>query len=43
VRQKKDKYIEAYRCAEGIALDNAPISKNAGQVTGETGIKLNLG
>ena len=29
--EDKDKYIEDYRCAEGIALDNACISKNAGQ------------
>jgi len=27
----KDKYIEDYRRAEGIALDKASISKNAGQ------------
>jgi len=29
----KDKYIEDYRRAEGIALDKASISKNAGQRT----------
>jgi len=28
-----DKYIEGYRLAEGIALDKASISKNAGQRT----------
>jgi len=27
----KDRYIEEYRCAEGITLDMASISKNAGQ------------
>jgi len=27
----KDRYIEDYRRAEGIALDKASISKNAGQ------------
>jgi len=35
----KDKYIEDYRGAEGIALDNASISKNAGQ---RTLVKLKL-
>jgi hypothetical protein len=29
----KDRYIEEYRCAEGIALDKASIFKNAGQRT----------
>jgi hypothetical protein len=29
----KDRYIEEYRRAEGIALDKASISKNAGQRT----------
>ena len=29
----KDKYIEEYRRAEGVALDKASISKNAGQRT----------
>jgi hypothetical protein len=29
----KDKYIEDYRRAEGVALDKASISKNAGQRT----------
>jgi len=29
--KNKDKYIEDYRCAEGIALDKASIFKNAGQ------------
>jgi len=29
----KDKYIEVYRRAEGIALDKASISKHAGQRT----------
>ena len=31
--ENKDKYIEEYRGAEGIALDRASISKNAGQCT----------
>jgi len=31
--ENKDQYIEDYRCAEGIALDKASISKNAGQRT----------
>jgi len=31
--EHKDKYIEEYRRAEGIALDKASISKNAGQRT----------
>jgi len=31
--EKKDQYIEDYRRAEGIALDKASISKNAGQRT----------
>ena len=31
--ENKDKYIEDYRRAEGIALDKASISKNAGQRT----------
>jgi len=31
--ENKDKYIENYRRAEGIALDKASISKNAGQRT----------
>jgi hypothetical protein len=29
----KDKYIEEYSGAEGIAIDEASISKNAGQRT----------
>jgi len=32
-QENNDKYIEYYRRAEGIALDKAPISKNAGQRT----------
>ena len=35
----KDRYIEDYRRAEGIALDNASISKNSGQ---RTLVKLKL-
>ena len=31
--ENKEKYIEDYRRAEGIALDKASISKNAGQRT----------
>jgi len=31
--ENKDKYIEDYRRAEGIALDKASISKNSGQRT----------
>jgi len=31
--EDKDKYIEDYRRVEGIALDKASISKNAGQRT----------
>ena len=37
----KDKYIEDYRRAEGIAMDKASISKNAGQIT-LAKLKLNL-
>jgi len=36
----KDKYIKDYRRAEGIVLDKASISKNAGQRTLEK-LKLN--
>jgi hypothetical protein len=38
----KDKYIEDYRCAEGIALDKASISKNAGQFSLAKQIKLDV-
>jgi hypothetical protein len=31
--EDKDKYVEEYRRAEGIARDKASLSKNAGQRT----------
>ena len=41
--EDKDRYIEDYRRAEGIALDMASISKNWATNFGKTKIKINVG
>jgi len=43
IEEDKDKYIEDYRRAEGIALDKASISKNEGQRTFAKKIELSVG
>jgi hypothetical protein len=42
--EDKDRYIQEYRRAEGIALDKASISKKCGAMNlGKVEIKLNVG